>query len=213
MPPVQGAAFRRLPSGGGPPESTPSRQVLCILVVSPGCRALGRMASNLPFSLTSSLRGAPGRRPRASEVLQVPTTYVIRDHLLEIAFSGRHSVEEDLATLSEAARSPDCKDGTNLLLDLGSSREDRAREEIIRTATALRELFGGSRRQCALLASDHLQYGLARMLSAYAGSDGLEIRVFRQQAHARAWLRSAGTSPPAPGRDPEAGDREGSSHG
>ena len=119
----------------------------------------------------------------------MPSSYVFDGGILHVICDGCQSLEEDIAALSAAFRSQELVSGTNLLLDFRASRENRTNEKIARLACFIREkrsLLGDC---SAILVSDPLQYGLARMLAAHAEAGGMKFSVFTDPVQARRWLR------------------------
>ncbi len=82
-----------------------------------------------------------------------------------------------------AARCP----GNRRLWDL-SKHLKLANEDIRLVAERGKRAWRGPAR-VALLATDDLSFGLLRVFEAFRSSDGYEIRVFRDEEAALAWLR------------------------
>ncbi len=95
-----------------------------------------------------------------------------------MTYEGQYTTEEEFTTLREAIDATHSAPGMPLLIDLSrSSQADSQRE-----SRSLALVLGGLRRKigrrCAVVVSDQVQYGIARMLSAYVEPYDLTVKVF-----------------------------------
>ncbi|HEX8849616.1 MAG TPA: hypothetical protein VF761_08800 [Gemmatimonadaceae bacterium] len=88
------------------------------------------------------------------------------------------------------------------LLDVRASEVvgKRTTPELRGTALLIAALSQSFGRRVALLTGSDLQYGVMRMISAWAEGSGIDVAVFREQAEAFAWVsrqpRSITARPP-----------------
>jgi len=120
----------------------------------------------------------------------MPVSYEIRDAVLRLNLDGEYEPESVLQTFLDAIADPKCPKRVDLLVDVSRSASlaKRAPGEIQTVAESLGpfgERIGG---RCAIVANDDLQFGLTRMGSAYSGSVGVDVQVFRDPEAALAWL-------------------------
>lgn len=116
------------------------------------------------------------------------TSYSIEQKILSFVFTGRHDLREDMEALSDALDEPNFVDGSDLLLEVTPSAEPWTSDEVLTWADYLVACKGRIGERCAIVVSNTLHYGLARMISAYADGSGVAVRVFRERATAMRWL-------------------------
>lgn len=122
-------------------------------------------------------------------------TYVIEEGILTLRLEGRYAFEDVIRTLRSALDDKRLRSRTPLLLDIGKSQETRSPQELVALADFIKTAQGLLGERCAVVASDPLRFRLARELSGWAASRGIQVRVFGGQegADARQWLRSSET--------------------
>lgn len=110
-------------------------------------------------------------------------------NLVFTTIKGEVTANEVLAALTGLLDSPEYRPGLNGLVDLRESDMDPDAKEIRKIAALLinnKERIGESR--SAIVVSEDLAYGLARMFEAYADESSIETRIFRDMEAARSWL-------------------------
>ncbi len=119
----------------------------------------------------------------------MPNTFAFDRGVLHVKCALRHTLEDDLLAIKDAIGRSDFADGTGLLLDLSASTEARTQHEIVDLARFLGNLGDELGNRAAVLVSNELQYGLARMLAAHAEAGDVTVSVFTELETARHWLR------------------------
>ncbi len=129
----------------------------------------------------------------------MPITFEVRDRVLRFVTLGDVDYADGLTVLKagfEAAAASTPAGGLwGLLFDIRNSSENRNSDELRGIASTIyrhRHLLSG---RCAVLATDPLHYGLARMFAVFMESLGLQAMVFTKVGDAEAWLDGASGPP------------------
>lgn len=153
---------------------------------APGAR-LGRMQYRAAGRRGSLVR--PARR--------MPLSHSIHGGVIHITAAGGFSEADAIALFDAIGRDPALRPPMPVLVD--------ARESVtVPDQTLLRRYAGLAMQRgpaiggrWAFVVADDLRYGLGRVFEAFTAGSGIECRVFRDPAAARAWLRSASNESPA----------------
>ncbi|MFO0825133.1 MAG: hypothetical protein U0792_18770 [Gemmataceae bacterium] len=78
--------------------------------------------------------------------------------------------------------------GWHLLFDITRSTENRDPRELRNIADAIATHRSALSGRCAIVATDPLHYGLARMFGVFLGGLGFEVMVSRSLGEAQHWL-------------------------
>jgi hypothetical protein len=121
----------------------------------------------------------------------MPLLYGVADGVLELRIEGTYS-GDDLRAFSERIRTDaSLPHRFQVLADIRRSNVVPAPAEMelrIQLIAAMRDRIAG---RIAILVSDDLRFGIARVLEAHVEPLGIEVRPFRDMAAARAWLGAA----------------------
>jgi hypothetical protein len=118
----------------------------------------------------------------------MPVTYEASPGVLILRLVGNHTLAEESETLARALVSPALEIRAALLVDARRSTANPQGPSIAERARCLARLHGCLLPRCAVVVSDSLHYGLARMLAAHAESHGIAVDVFADETNAMAWL-------------------------
>ncbi len=118
----------------------------------------------------------------------MPIRHEIRGPLLWVVVDGPYDDDELRAAWNRAFSDPAFSEGMPALIDSRKTLANPTRAGVVARADFLAGLRSRIGARCALVVSDPLHYGLARMLAAFTESSGLEIQVFEDPARAEAWL-------------------------
>ena len=99
---------------------------------------------------------------------------------------GRFTSEELMAHYTRMRAHPEFDPGFRQLGDLRDVEEFDITTATVEAAAELPTFTPGTRR--ALVASETVQFGLARMFGSFAELNGQEVRVFRDYDEAVRWL-------------------------
>lgn len=129
----------------------------------------------------------------------MPVSARLEGDLLVVTCVGEYSADELLACFDGAVAAKDFPERAQALLDVSEAQSllYRPIADLRRVAfhfLRYRERFGN---RGALLVEGLARYGLMRMASTWVHLKGVDMRVFRNETEARAWLQ---------GDAPEAGD-------
>jgi hypothetical protein len=107
-----------------------------------------------------------------------------------VTASGHYGTAELREAIDAALASFDGEGAKGLLFDLSTSEAlpDRSAKDLHAMAYFLASRAGRYARRLAMVAVTDLAYGMMRMGSAVAESQGIAARVFRDRASAMAWL-------------------------
>ncbi|MBA4188215.1 MAG: hypothetical protein C0467_09390 [Planctomycetaceae bacterium] len=92
--------------------------------------------------------------------------------------------------LADAAQQP-VPGGWHLLFDIRKSTENRDPNELRNTATAIAMHRAALSGRCAVVATDPLHYGLARMFGVFMSGLGFDVNVCNNLEDAKHWLNPA----------------------
>lgn len=122
--------------------------------------------------------------------MRMPITIRNRGDLLVVAFSGVITKSELLKGAQEMAElearepvTPSRLNDLTAVTDLEIEFETMHQFSLLRKESPLKNAT-----RSAIVVSNDLQFGFARMYQTMNGNPQLEIRVFRDQAEALAWL-------------------------
>lgn len=118
----------------------------------------------------------------------MPIRHEIRGALLWIVVDGGYDEAELERAKQNALHDPAFRPGMPVLIDSRKTSVAPSRGGVAERAAFLAGLRPRVGPRCALVVSDPLHYGLARMLAAFGEPQGLEIQVFQDPEHAEAWL-------------------------
>jgi hypothetical protein len=116
--------------------------------------------------------------------------------LVVLTFDGDTTDEEIGTVLATVAADSAVPRRCRLLLDArGSSSLGRRSPDAIRYLVELVSGLGdGFGRRLAVLVAQDVQFGMTRMASAFGDARALDIRAFRDEEEARAWLAESDQS-------------------
>ncbi len=109
---------------------------------------------------------------------------------LFIVAEGKYSLAEVQAAISAGLKESTSIRDCCLHMDIRRSEAVFSSDELRSFAKFLASLPIPIAKRAAWVVSADLRFGLARMLSAFAEKEGLELRVFRDTVEARKWLGS-----------------------
>ena len=121
----------------------------------------------------------------------MPISYLIDKQRLYIqrVLSGTVTSDEILASLTETLKHPDYQPGMKSLTDLRSIQHYASPQDVRQIANFIlgrsEEVRGG---KAAIVVSQDVSYGMARMLELLTESSQLSIGVFRDMKEAYEWL-------------------------
>jgi len=131
----------------------------------------------------------------------MPIAYEIRPRVIVFRTVGEVDFSHGLQTLSVALQTAanQMEHGPwHLLFDIQHSSEHRTSNETQDIADAILRFRKSLSGRCAVIASDPLRYGMARMFGAFMDSQGFEVFVSMDRREAEAWL----AAPPAKNQPP-----------
>ena len=108
--------------------------------------------------------------------------------ILFVVAEGKYSLAEVQTVITSALKESKGIRDCCLLMDIRRSEAVFSPEELRSFAEFLAALPIPIAKRAAWVVSADLRFGLARMLSVFAESEGLELRVFRDTVAARRWL-------------------------
>jgi len=108
----------------------------------------------------------------------------------ELVFQGEVSLAQMEHAFDAVATGPDFPTGRGMLVDVTGIEDARSADEIRELATFLGGKTDslGDHIGLVVSSSNPAQYGTARMLSAYAESEGMTVGVFTSLKKASEWL-------------------------
>ena len=110
--------------------------------------------------------------------------------ILVLTTGPRFTTDDLLDTMRSAFGDPAVRRPLKLLLDNRGSKESASSTEVQRRAALLGSLTHLLLPHMAVVVSDDLHYGLARMGAAYVEESGFSVAVFRDFDEARVWLEA-----------------------
>ena len=116
------------------------------------------------------------------------------DQTLFIVAEGKYSLAEVQTAISAALQESKGIRDCCLHMDIRRSEAVFSSDELRSFAKFLASLPIPIAKRAAWVVSADLRFGLARMLSVFAESEGLELRVFRDTVAARSWLEATEAS-------------------
>lgn len=106
---------------------------------------------------------------------------------------GAVSLDEVLEHFAVLSGDPECPDQLDVLLDLTEMTSLPTSAQLNRVSTEIGRVRPRIRfRNCAIIASSEVLYGMARMFEVFAEEYFLASRVFRTMPEGTEWLESAG---------------------
>jgi hypothetical protein len=120
----------------------------------------------------------------------MPVSYRVDGAIVVITFTGTSGFDDVQGLASLAASDPRLVPGARVLVDARNCRDDVPQAVLQDHARFLASLRGRLGPSYAIVTSDTLRFGLARMFEAFADLEGLDVGVFKQLEHAREWLAS-----------------------
>ncbi len=125
-------------------------------------------------------------------------TYYRHDHdgVVTCFAEGNYTFEDTFNNYKAALSDPRSAEGINVLVDVRKSNETRTSQEM----QSIVDLFSSSpnfKGRCAVLVSEDssVRFGLARMMSMLADSQGMVFSAFKDEAEALAWLTDVRDDP------------------
>ena len=121
----------------------------------------------------------------------MPITYTIdkQRRFIQRVISGTVTSDEILASLTEILKHPDYQPGMKSLTDLRSIQHYASPGDVRQIANFIigrsEEVRGG---KAAIVVSQDVSFGMARMLELLTESSTLSIGVFREMQEAYEWL-------------------------
>lgn len=109
---------------------------------------------------------------------------------LEEIVSGTVTLPEMKNFLLEAMADPAWDPEFNVLVDLTEAQIDISFDEMSNLTGMLRNDARASRGYCALIVSNTLGYGMARMFEALS-DDRVTVQIFQDRQAAESWIRKA----------------------
>jgi hypothetical protein len=118
----------------------------------------------------------------------MPLSYEFADSLVILRVSGTVDNEDHRTVFGDVVADDGFVAGTNVLLfDTGGKYSPSAAEalELVRIIKSYQDLGLG---RFAVIVTGVFHWAVGRMMAAYAANEGVEFRVFRNEAVAKRWL-------------------------
>ena len=128
----------------------------------------------------------------------MPVRWTLDGDEILIEVSGTAYEPPDVVQAFHAALDdPACPPEVSVILDVTHSERLAARpvDEIRMVAKYLGPFAKRVRGRCAVVANSDVHFGLSQMGASYSQSVGIDARVFRSLAEARAWLAEEQATP------------------
>ena len=194
LPDLLGSAYQRVVA------VTPSKRSLLPSAVAEAAVSIRRR----PLTIVPGNRMFVAMLRSSVQIRVMPIVYEFVADVLMGRASGTYPLSDVDSVLSAAVADPR-RPGElrGALLDVRGSDVvgKRTMHELRDTAFLIAAMSRSFGRRVALLTGNDLQYGVMRMLSAWAETSGAEVAVFRDQAEAFAWVtrdaRSLASGPPS----------------
>lgn len=126
----------------------------------------------------------------------MPVGYAYDGKVIHVALARNYSDNDFRNVIYKALSDPAFESGMRLLVDLRDSSETRTSEELRWKVIFLKTLRSQLSPYCAVVVSSPSHYGLARMFSTFAESEGIQVLVTHDIEQARLWLERAGVEHP-----------------
>ena len=120
--------------------------------------------------------------------IKMPLTYDVVDDILVIQTGGKWGFPALKKTLHTAVKSLGRRCLNGVLLDDRNAKFTGFRDNFAEMARFHQRLSDRIGKKMAVLVSDDLQYGMARMSSAIHSLHGIDVEPFRDKEKAWAWL-------------------------
>jgi hypothetical protein len=119
----------------------------------------------------------------------MPINYQVEGTIVRLTLVGDNRPELLIQTFLQALDDPETPSQFGLFLDTrqSTSLQTQPSEEIIRVAEFLGP-YKNRVQRCAVLATEDIHFGLARMGAVYSEAAGVMTRVFRDGEEATGWL-------------------------
>ena len=125
----------------------------------------------------------------------MPVHYTIQNNFVEFKLNGAFTMDELQKVCYRAILNPAFKSPMRAIIDTSRASEGSNSREIKKQAAVLRSIEAHISSRWAILARPgSLNFGLARMLAAHIGRDGIETCVFADRPQAYRWLFDADTA-------------------
>ena len=123
----------------------------------------------------------------------MPLKFILTDSTICFQTTGDVEYSEGLTILNEAMDQAEMRQssdprGWHLLFDISESTENRESNEMQNIAAVIQARRQSLSGRCAVVATDPLHFGLARMFASYLESLGVEAMVKRDKGLAEDWL-------------------------
>lgn len=115
-------------------------------------------------------------------------SYQIEDRILIVTLAGHYALAEVTETTQAILTDSAYQPGLLVMVDARLSEVLPATNEIPRRMKMIQELSAFFSPRYAVVVSRKVQYGIVRMLAAWAAPDTMEIRAFYRPEDARQWL-------------------------
>ncbi len=120
--------------------------------------------------------------------------YKIQNNFVEFRLSGAFTMDELQKVCYRAILNPAFRSPMRAIIDTSRASTGSTSSEIKKQATILRSIKSHLDSKWAILARPgSLNFGMARMLAAHIGRDGIETCVFADRPQAYRWLFDADT--------------------
>jgi hypothetical protein len=120
----------------------------------------------------------------------MPVSYRVDGAIVVITFTGTSGFDDVQGLVSLAASDPRLVPGARVLVDARNCRDDVPQGVLQDHARFLASVRGRLGPSYAIVTSDTLRFGLARMFEAFSDLEGLDVAVFKELELAREWLTS-----------------------
>ena len=120
----------------------------------------------------------------------MPVAYEFDDRVIVMRMVGKYTATDLRKAILEALDDASVPDGAVLLFDMRTSTSvgDRTADEVREMARFLAAHGRRFGNRLAMVTGDDLSFGLMRLGSATANSNGVNAEVFRDMDAARRWL-------------------------
>ncbi len=109
----------------------------------------------------------------------MPISCTIRDRVLLVAAEGEYGLADVREALDAAIASPEFESPMVLFADARESASNPSASEVSQTASYLASIRHHFAPTWVLVVRGSLRFGLARMLSIFTASHGIDLRVYR----------------------------------
>ncbi len=119
----------------------------------------------------------------------MPFHCTIENRVLLVTAEGEYGLEDVREALDAAIASPEFQAPMFLFADARESQSNPSASEVSQTASYLSSVREHFAPVWVLVVRGSLRYGLARMLSVFTASDGIDLRVYRDLEEGRRLVR------------------------